>query len=200
MQRAIRLIGHGLAALGGLLLLVTATPVVNWWARAFAGPWSDPRGDVLIVLGGDVAGEGIIGRSSFLRATYAVLIWREGGWKRVLLSGHRSTTEPMRRLMISEGIPEQAIQVEDRSRSTRENALFTAQMGSSAPGQRVLLTSDYHMYRAWRVFRKAGLDTVPRPLPDALKRGQRPLLRWEVFLDLVGEATKVGYYRVRGWM
>jgi len=55
----------------------------------------------------------------------------------------------------------------------------------------VLLTSDYHMFRARRMFEKAGLKVVPMPIPDGLKRATRLTLRWWVFLDLVRESAAI---------
>jgi len=45
---------------------------------------------------------------------------------------------------------------ENYSRSTRENALNTARLLAGDTGTLVLMTSDFHMYRALRAFRKAG--------------------------------------------
>ena len=56
------------------------------------------------------------------------------------------------------------------------------------------------MYRAYRTFRKPGLDVVPVPFPDAIKRGLFWQGRWPAFLDLVVESAKILYYRVRGWI
>lgn len=72
------LVGSGLAGLGLLLILVTATPLVPWWTSLLAGPWQDPSGDVLIVLGGSLLENGVMGVSSYWRSTYAVLAWKEG--------------------------------------------------------------------------------------------------------------------------
>ena len=63
----------------------------------------------------------------------------------------------------------------------------------------MLLTSDYHMFRARRAFRKAGLEVEPRPFPDADKRLNNWRARWQVVLDLGVETVKIVYYRVRGW-
>ena len=68
----------------------------------------------------------------------------------------------------------------------------------SERGRKVLLTSDYHMFRACRAFRKAGLEVAPRPFPDAGKRAANWLGRWPAFLDEVVETLKIGYYFVRG--
>ena len=98
------------------------------------------------------------------------------------------------------GVPEQSILVEDRSLSTRENALYTARLLSGDGSRMVLMTSDYHMLRASRAFSKAGLVVEPRPIPDALKRAARWRGRWAVFLDLSTESLKLGYYYARRWI
>ena len=64
----------------------------------------------------------------------------------------------------------------------------------------MLLTSDFHMYRAQRTFKKAGLDVLPRPFPDVRKRATSLLGRWEAFLDLTYETAKIVGYYVRGWI
>ena len=62
------------------------------------------------------------------------------------------------------------------------------------------MTSDSHMFRAYRAFRKAGMQVEPRPFPDAGKRNSRWLNRWGVFLDLCTEMEKSVYYLARGWI
>src|SRR5215813_5065330 len=64
-RTAFRLLYSGLAGLGLLVVLVTMTPLVSWWAGALAGPWEDPAGDVLIVLGGSLLADGVMGPSSY---------------------------------------------------------------------------------------------------------------------------------------
>lgn len=201
LKAGLRLVRRGLTLLGFWLLLITCTPAVNWYARLLAGPWNDPRGDVLIVLGADAISDGVIGESSYWRAVYAVRAWREGGFQEIILSGGSSIVDPMKRFMISEGVPESVIALEHAARSTHENAMFTRQLiGTNTSRKLILLTSDYHMYRAWRAFRKAGLETAPRPFPDALKRGQSWQRRWSVFLDLTVESVKILYYMAVAWI
>ena len=65
----------------------------------------------------------------------------------------------MRDFLVSQGVPQDRVIVEDRSTSTRENARYTKELLSgmaAGPAWPVLLTSDYHMFRAERVFRKTG--------------------------------------------
>ena len=202
--KVLRFLTCALAGLGFLVVLVTVTPLVSWWAGALAGPWEDPNGDVLIVLGGSLMGDGVMGQSSYWRSTYAVLAWGEGTFRRIVVSGGgpagSSIAKPMRDFLECRGVPQTAIEIETRSRSTHENALYLVEMLARVPGRKVLLTSDYHMFRAHRVFKKAGLEVLPRPFPDARKRASYWTGRWPAFLDLVGETVKIGYYYVRGWI
>ena len=62
------------------------------------------------------------------------------------------------------------------------------------------MTSDYHMYRAWRAFKKCGLTAQTRPVPDAGKALSLISMRWPVFLELAEETAKIAGYRVRGWI
>jgi uncharacterized SAM-binding protein YcdF (DUF218 family) len=97
-------------------------------------------------------------------------------------------------------VPESAILVENRSRSTRESALFVKPIVAGAPLPLVLLTSDFHMFRASRCFAHQGIPVVPRPIPDVLKRSRHIVSRWQCFWTVSGELGKVVYYKLRGWI
>jgi hypothetical protein len=56
------------------------------------------------------------------------------------------------------------------------------------------------MYRAHKVFEKAGIHVLPRPFPDARKRGTSWLGRLQAFNDVVIETVKIGYYRWNNWI
>lgn len=70
--------------------------------------------------------------------------------------------------------------VEDRSRNTGENADFTARM-LLPQGIRtvILVTSDFHLRRAMTVFRKAGLEALPHPVPPLGPPGP---IEWNDFI------------------
>lgn len=194
---------YSLALLGALVVLVTITPFDQWAGRKLAGRWDDPKGDVLIVLGGSMLPDGILGQSSYLRTQYAVLAYRAGGFHTIVFSGGGAGTAAavaMQHFIQAEGIPASAIMVETRSESTRQNALFSKPLLDKLPGRKVLMTSDYHMFRAHRVFDKAGIEVQPRPIPDVLKRAAGWSGRWPAFLDLVQESVKIVYYYLRGWI
>lgn len=191
-----------LALLGAVVVLVTVTPIVSWWAGKLAGPWNDPKGDVLIILAGSSNDGGELGYSSYLRAQYGANAYFEG-FKSVVVCGGgepHPQSQVMASLLEYRGVPSAVVHLETGSNSTRENALFAKPILAQLPGSKVLLTSDYHMFRAYRVFRKAGIDVVPRPFPDARKRGSRWYGRWSAFMDLAQESIKIVYYRARGWI
>ena len=194
---------NSMAALGCLVILVTATPLVSWWATALAGPWNDPDGDVLIVLAGSRIDDDTMGLTSYWRSFYTLLFFKQGSFKRILISGEPAPA--MRDYIVARGIYPDVIDLESKSISTRESAVMTADLlrrkASTYDGLRlVLLTSDYHMWRSQRVFQHAGVNTQPRPIGDALKRYNSPLQRWGIFLDLCVETTKIGYYWIKGWL
>jgi uncharacterized SAM-binding protein YcdF (DUF218 family) len=180
-------------------MLITATPVLQPWISALSTNWGSDDGDTLIVLGGDFTGPGLMGVNTYWRCGYAVATWRAGHFRHVVVSG-KDVAEPMRDFLVSQGIPRDAIVLEDKSNSTRENALFVAQLLQNDPGRRVLVTSDYHMFRALRAFRKVGIDVSPLPYPDA-RRSMRSLSqRWAIFALLAGETTKLVWYKFRSWI
>jgi uncharacterized SAM-binding protein YcdF (DUF218 family) len=191
-----------LAAIGLLVVTVMFTPLVPWWARKLAGPMDDPTGEVLIVLGGSALEDGIIGQSSYWRGVYALRAYRQTPFPKIIVSGggRFHPADLMRDFLVASGVPAGQIIVEDRSVSTRENALYTKQRVASDNERLVLLTSDYHMFRAWHAFRKVGLNVAPRPFPDIVKRSSSFTERWPAFFELCGEEVKTGYYWVRGWI
>lgn len=192
------------AAIGFLWVAVTFSPLVLWWGAALAGPWDDPRGETLVVLAGSSVDSDILGASTFWRCVYALLIYREGGVRQIIVSGGgeagRPVAEIMRDYLEGNGVPRGTVVVEPRARSTRESALFLRPMLQGIPGRVVLVSSDYHMFRAMRAFRKAGVNVLPRPIPDVCKRASNWNRRWDAFQDLVIETSKIGYYFLRGWI
>ena len=192
-----------LALIGFAWCVVTATPLDAWWARRLAGPWFNPQGDTLIVLGGSMLDQGILGQSSYWRSVYAVLTYRQGHFRRILISGgppNEPAAEAMKQFLVAEGVPAGIVATETASRSTRDNALAVRRLLAGDSSRKVLLTSDYHMYRASRAFAKAGVAVTPVPFPDVIKQATRWSGRWPAFLELCGETVKIGYYYVRGWI
>jgi uncharacterized SAM-binding protein YcdF (DUF218 family) len=189
-------------ACGALLLVVTLTPLVPWTARLLSASWTDVDSDVLIVLVGSgdpgFSSGPFIGDSTYWRTAYALDVWRRGHFGTILVSGAGGQT--VKALLIAYGVPDGAILVENHSNSTRESAVFAKPLLAGRLGRLVLLTSDFHMFRASRCFAREGITVATRPVPDILKRSRSLHLRWECFCTLAVEIGKIGYYRVRGWL
>jgi uncharacterized SAM-binding protein YcdF (DUF218 family) len=194
-----------LIATGVLVWLVTFTPVVRWAAWPLESRWTNVNQGVLIVLSGSsVTLEGpapklLIGKSTYWRAIHAIAVWRGGHYHHILLSG-AGAAETIKPLLLVNGIPENAILVEDRSANTHENALFSQPILARLPGPYVLLTSDLHMYRASRSFAHENITVETMPAPDLFKRVSYRLERWDTFWELLIEYVSIAWYRLHGWI
>lgn len=188
------------AACGALYLVATLTPVTRWWTEALAREWYPAKGDVLVILAADAADRETIGGQSYWRAVYGVWAWRQGGFRRVIVSGGGDPPPavPLRQFLVAHGVPAEAVDAETASTSTKENAERVAELLRGETGRVILLTSDYHSWRAVRVFRRAGLTVWPSPAPDALKGAGNWRYRWPVFLQLAEETAKIAVYAWKG--
>jgi uncharacterized SAM-binding protein YcdF (DUF218 family) len=194
-----RVLNRMLAVIGFTTVLVISTPIVSWWAQAYSGPIEQPKGDVLILLSAAADNQyGGISYSSYWRARKALFAWQTGGFKTIIICG--SGDPGILNYLIAEGIPRDVFVIEPRSISTRENAIETARLIQYLPGKKVLLTSDFHMYRALRVFRRMGIEVTPMVVPDVLDSTEHWNARFGAFETMLVESVKIVYYAVRGWI
>jgi uncharacterized SAM-binding protein YcdF (DUF218 family) len=198
LRSASRWLVRLLAVIGLTTVLVLTTPLVSWWVRAYAGPWDEPKGDVLILLSAAADDHGGIAFSSYWRARYALLAWQTGGFKKIVISGGGGPG--ILNFLVAEGVPRDAILAEWQSKSTRDNAIDTARLLAGMPGKKVLLTSDFHMFRAVRVFRKLGIQVSPLPVSDVLRLSEHWNGRLSGFQTMTVESGKIVYYELRGWI
>jgi len=81
----------------------------------------------------------------------------------------------MKRWALRLGVPESAILIEEKSRTTYENAVQTKAMLGS--GRILLVTAAYHLPRAVRLFEKQGF--VVTPFPCGYESQHTPQQAWE---------------------
>jgi uncharacterized SAM-binding protein YcdF (DUF218 family) len=74
------------------------------------------------------------------------------------------------------GVPETAILLEERSRTTYENAVYTKRILGDASV--LLVTSAGHLPRATALFRKQGLQVTPYPCGYTVR--DRPEAAWDL--------------------
>ena len=123
-----------------LALAVAAILLPQKFLCVDSGP---AQADVMVVLGG----------GSAERPERAAALFKEHAAPRIIVSG-RGDCEINRRLLIEDGVPAGAIALETQSRTTRENAEFTAKLlRQQKPGRVILVTSWYHSRRALASFR-----------------------------------------------
>lgn len=87
-------------------------------------------------------------------------------------------------LLEEQGIPAAAIDGEPCSRTTEENAQFTAALLQPRGIQRILLVTDSpHLMRSWLTFRSLGFEVIPHasPLPQMSERKTAFLVVRECF-------------------
>lgn len=135
----------------------------------------------------------------------AIVVSGGVGWP---YAGGQSMASGMRDMLLALGISSDVILVEGRSRTTRENALYTAELARQHGIQRVLLvTSDDHMRRAKAAFQKVGLEAVPAAIPSSRSVGRHWALallpssgQLSLSSYLIRERLGLLVYRLRGWI
>jgi uncharacterized SAM-binding protein YcdF (DUF218 family) len=107
------------------------------------------------------------------RLTNALWLYRAGRVRRIIVSGgsgallQKAHTEAadLATLLRLAGVPARDILLEDQSRNTHENALFTKRLLGQYPDIKslVLITSAFHARRAQGCFEKVGLQPTAFP-------------------------------------
>ncbi|OIQ89253.1 hypothetical protein GALL_288620 [mine drainage metagenome] len=124
-----------------------------------------------IILGARVGADGQPSPALRRRVAQGVALYRAGIVSHLLCSGGGPPDRPseaalMRALAREGGVPEAAILVEDRARTTLENALFCrALLGAPPPAPLLLVSDASHLPRALYTFRRLGLAVTPSAAP-----------------------------------
>jgi uncharacterized SAM-binding protein YcdF (DUF218 family) len=167
----------------GVLLIAGVLPVGVWLIRPLEERFpivvDPPVPAGIVVLGGAI--DDAIGRtrgqvsfsSGAERLTEGAALARRfpnarliySGGSNAILSSASTEGADARKLWIALGLDSGRIELEDLSRNTYENAVFTYQKVQPKPGDVwLLVTSAYHMPRAMGLFRKAGFNVVAYPV------------------------------------
>lgn len=165
-----------LALIGTLLYVALYSPAATL-----------PKGQAIVVLGGNTEqqGAGLSGETSerlargieLFKAEVAPVLVVSGG-------GAAPVADAMRDAAIAEGVPADAILVENASKSTLQNALFTADIESlDKDAPLVIVTHRYHLPRANASFRWAGFSDVAGVAAD-------PTAGFQISEGMLWEAVK----------
>jgi uncharacterized SAM-binding protein YcdF (DUF218 family) len=188
--------GLGYLVIGSLLWVCSMAPVSDTIVRGLETGLhipADPQGDVIVMLGaGSYNGvEDLSGKGAPLEDALARIVTAARLYKRlqvpVIISG--GTSDPRvvpeavidQRFLVDLGVPQNRILIEDRSRDTHDNALFTKAIcereGFTRP---LVVTSAYHMKRSLLLFRKVRLDATG--VPAQFKTGPDMRYGWRDYL------------------
>ena len=108
----------------------------------------------------------VAGGRSYLRVPEAGNLARQYPQLKVYVSGAGDASDVLE--WLGPGIEVQRIIIDDRAKSTYQNAKYMAEIFSPKPDARwLLVTSAIHMPRAVATFRKAGIDVEPWPVYDS---------------------------------
>jgi uncharacterized SAM-binding protein YcdF (DUF218 family)/glycosyltransferase involved in cell wall biosynthesis len=198
---------QGVVAVVAAYLLVFETPFVFWTAAPLKIAAPPQPADAVVVFAGGVGESGQAGGGYQERVAAAVDLYRARFAPAVIFSsGFRFVfheAEIMRDLAVANGVPPQAIVLEQSATNTHENVLFTAAILRQNGWRRILLVSSpYHMRRALLTWRRAAPDVtvIPTPVEHSLfylhERG--PTL--DQVRGIGQEYAAIVVYWWRGWI
>lgn len=174
------------------LLLLLAGLVAWFYPEKFLTVDTGPvTADVLILVGG--------GSSAHERVERAGQLFQQHAAPRILITG-AGDDQINRHWLLAHGVPDQAIEVEGKSTTTRENAQFSSQLLlAEKVHTAIIVTSWYHARRAQKTFTHyvPGVYFFSRPTyfgfdrADWKKNGLNKRMRLE-FLKLPGYWIRYG--------
>jgi uncharacterized SAM-binding protein YcdF (DUF218 family) len=140
----------------GLVVSPAAIRLGNQWLLSLLPQNLEQSADAIVVLG----------RGPELRldrTEAAAQLWQTGRAPLVFVSGS-GDAPPMAQALTQAGLPDWAIKGESCSRTTEENAKFTAALLKPQGVQQIVLITDApHMLRSVLTFRSFGFAVVPYP-------------------------------------
>jgi uncharacterized SAM-binding protein YcdF (DUF218 family) len=212
-----------LLILGLLGLFVISWPPLEWLfsrpLEARYGPQlSPPPADAIVVFGAGVEPPDAYNpyarpdALTYERCEFAAWLYRNWRQVPILASGGIAAagappfSHVMREVLLGAGVPADMLWTEERSRSTHENALYSAEiLRGHGIGRVVLVVEAQSMMRAAAAFRKEGIEVVPAPssrrdfgpLSEELLPSWKAIRRNELTLH---ETLGMAWYWMRGWI
>lgn len=154
----------------GFVLALAALYLVWFTALNVGGAvLSDRSADCLLVPGARVLPDGQPGPSLKGRLDAASTYFRQGRARKVICTGGRGDSghleaEAARDYLVAQGVPRQAILLEDMSHTTWENFVFARdQMRRNGWTSCLVVTDPFHMQRCLLMARELGLQPLSAP-------------------------------------
>jgi uncharacterized SAM-binding protein YcdF (DUF218 family) len=127
--------------------------------------------DAIIVLGAGLRRDNMPTPSFRIRVAHGAELWHQGFANHIICTGGTpgfatiSEAEVCRDMLMNDhNVPIEAIILEDQSRSTAENALFSRSIMVASGWHTAVVVSDgYHLFRAKRLFTRVGVIAYTSP-------------------------------------
>lgn len=139
------------------------------YVAMYEPPETTPSAQAIVVLGGDAPVNGTLVGESAARLSHALTLYEAGAAPLLVVTGGGEVpvAPAMAAAAREAGVEEDAILSETASRSTLQNAIFTAEFAEIDRSAPVILVSQrYHLPRAWASFRWAGFENVTLSAAD----------------------------------
>lgn len=142
-----------------------------------------PTADVIVVLSAGLEDDKSLDPATRSRTLEGIALWKAGVAPMLALTGgydqkrKEIIAERMAAFAIAEGVPPEAISLDDRAVSTFENARFTYELADTEGWSSFVVVSDsWHLFRSWVLFEfwKDGRPFEIRALQAVRDPGQRP--------------------------
>ena len=196
--------------IGGLLAAVMATfsPTFMYLAKPLAVASPLTRADAIVILGGGVEKDGRPTRGTLERTLYGVSLYNQGLAPTVILSTglakHFNEARLMSEIARAEGVPEQALILEENSRNTHENLQYVQRILDAHRWETaIVVSSPYHMRRIALVSKKCCSGTTLLYAPantGALYQYRNFLHRFRQARAVYREYLGLGWYWMRGYL
>ncbi|TPL08358.1 YdcF family protein [Mesorhizobium sp. B2-4-14] len=185
--------------------------MLNPLEERFPRPPLPEKVDGIVVLGGGFEGAINLVRGGYELSTSgdrmvetAILARRFPQAKVVISGGNGSLfldgegdADTAPRLLGPLGVSADRLVLEDKSRNTYENAVFSRKLVDPKPGETwLLVTSAFHMPRAKALFDKAGFPTIPWPV-DYRTSGKEGV---GLFRDNAADSLQNTTMAIREWI
>jgi uncharacterized SAM-binding protein YcdF (DUF218 family) len=182
-------------------LVIFQTNAVWWLASPLRMSEPPAASDAIVIFAGGVGESGRAGVGVQERVSKAVSLFHDGVAPRLIISSGFVYTlreaEVIKAIAIANGVPAEAIILEERAANTYENVEFTNQILRDKGWRRVaLVSSPYHMRRAMMTWRKVApeVDVVPTPPESSLFYAHHRGASLEQIQGLAQEYAGIVYY------
>jgi uncharacterized SAM-binding protein YcdF (DUF218 family) len=193
------------AALAVAVVLVAACALVlTWWRIERAGRRVVSRsGDAIVVFGAQAA-DGRPSSELEARLRFAAVLYRDARAPVILCSGGHAgpQSEPrvMRRALVTWGVPDSDILIDEQGSSTRRSIAAAKHVAPGRWGRVLLVSSPYHIHRICREARRQGLSAVGCPAPATPVMRCRRTRRRQMLREVAATWWYGAFARTPSWL